>query len=412
MPYRDRSSQNKTSRKIIKLENYKSLAIKRGGEYKGDIIPTRIQDKSDQWYCNQCKLCVEMSYVNLRKSQQFSCCNPYMKKTLEDYKNMAIERGGTYILDHIPEHSHIPVEGWCCEVKDHERYIWSTCYNAIMNGHWCAICAKNKPKTLEDYKKLAKEIGWKYVLDDIPVNVGTYIEGWECKEEHIVETSYASLYMGHGCIYCYGNNKRELSHYQEIGKELEIKYILDYIPENSDTRINGWECKEKHVFESSYGNIRDNSERCPQCPKPPGSSYERRMEILLNDYEYKFQTQFSLLNFPRYKYDFIIYHNDKKVLVEIEGRQHFEYIPHFHETEEYYQKRRNDDIIKTKNALNAGYKLIRLDYQYLDKIDDLSLIEFIKISLASSEQFITTNKEMYKWIYDAINQPKPRLKII
>jgi very-short-patch-repair endonuclease len=403
------------------LDDYKELAYQRGGRFTLFEIPKRTKDQTDGWYCYECNSNVSMNFQNLQKSKQFSCCSPSRKKTLQDYKNIAILRGGTYILDYIPENAGTPVEGWCCK-KDHtkdyqkdeeskniennEEYIWSTCYNSIANGSWCAICSNNKPKTLLDYQQLCKSIGWEYILTEIPSGSSIPIKGFKCPQAHFVETSFSALKYKGSCAQCYGNAKKVLADYLIVGKELNFKYILDHVPENTDIPIFGWRCMFDHEFETTYGNIRDKRIACPKCPKPAQSSYEIRIERLLNMEEFKFSTQFSLDIHPAYKYDFCIRNENKEVLLEIDGRQHFEYIDHFHGTEEYYQRRRNDDILKTQHAKDGGYKLIRLDYKYLDRIGDQSLMEFIKSSLSNPAQFITSNDSMYQWIFETVYPPK------
>ena len=66
---------------------------------------------------------------------------------------------------------------------------------------------------------------------------------------------------------------------------------------------------------------------------------------------------------------------DKKLLIEIQGNQHLEYIEYFHGTIEnfYYQQRK--DSYKKRFAEHKGYKLI---YIYYDEIKDGSFKDKLK----------------------------------
>jgi len=408
------------TRHILKVDDYKNLAIERNGEYRSDIIPKNFKDETDAWYCKECDINVTTSYKNLKKAKQFSCHYKCKKKVIQDYKNRAIENGGEYILDYIPQHTGIAVKAWACKGKEdykHDLYIWEACYNSLQNGRWCSKCANRIPKVLQDYIDLAKSIGWTYILDYIPPNVSTSIKGWRCPEGHILDMTFARLQGGDRCTHCYGNARKELSDYLIVGKDRDIKYVLNYIPENTDTAIRAWQCHLTHLYESTYGNIRDNKSVCPECPKSGKSKYEIKVEQLLSKIDdLKYVMEYKLINFNNrydYRYDFYIEYKGTKQLLELDGHQHFEFVSKFHATDDYYQKRRNDDINKTKNAKDAGFKLTRLDYKYLDKVKDDNLLAFILSAFQHPKQFITSNDVMYKWVIDAVYPIlKPKINIM
>lgn len=52
----------------------------------------------------------------------------------------------------------------------------------------------------------------------------------------------------------------------------------------------------------------------------------------------------------------------KKLLIEIQGDQHYRYIPHFHGTEENFQYQQWKDSYKKKYAEYMGYQLLYIDY--------------------------------------------------
>ena len=73
----------------------------------------------------------------------------------------------------------------------------------------------------------------------------------------------------------------------------------------------------------------------------------------------------------RLPYDIVIM--DKKVIIEYDGRQHFEWIPFFHKTKKAFLKAQRRDKIKEQLAKIHGYNVIRISYKdNLDnKIDEI-----------------------------------------
>ncbi len=388
--------------------DYKNLATQHGGEYKSDIIPKNTHEDTDEWYCNKCKSNVNTSYQTVLRYKELPCHYKLKKKIIKDYYDIAKIKNGEYILNYIPKNTNIVIKGWRC----HNGHIWKTCYTYVQSGRWCPYCINHVPRVLQDYISLADEIGWTYVFKEIPPNINTPTKGWCCGKGHTINASYTNICSNETrCPYCYGNARKELSDYLTIGQDRDIKYVLDYIPDNTDTRVKAWMCPKNHLYESSYGNIRDNETVCPECPKSAKSKYEMRIMQLLDtveDLKYIMEYKFEKLD---YRYDFYVEYKNIKNLLELDGSQHFEFVSYFHATEEYYQRRRNDDINKTRDAKDRNIKLTRLDYKYLDKTKDDELLKFIILSFESSNQFITSNDLMYKWIIDAVYSQKPKLKI-
>lgn len=52
----------------------------------------------------------------------------------------------------------------------------------------------------------------------------------------------------------------------------------------------------------------------------------------------------------------------RKILIEVQGLQHYQYIPHFHHSEDEFKMRQEIDSYKRKFANNKGYQLIELSY--------------------------------------------------
>ena len=74
-------------------------------------------------------------------------------------------------------------------------------YNSINSGYGCPSCSSKAKKTKDDYHKLAKQRGFKWVGFMRPTDVLTKTL-WECKEGHRWLAHYNSIQQGCGCPRC------------------------------------------------------------------------------------------------------------------------------------------------------------------------------------------------------------------
>ena len=113
------------------------------------------------------------------------------------------------------------------------------------------------------------------------------------------------------------------------------------------------------------------------------SSYELHILRILTRGKVAFEREkiFSDLRRGKYRYDFYIpSYNGKKILIEVDGEQHFTQVKHFQKTRTDFKKTQEHDRRKNSYALANGYLLIRIPYWRIDdikSIDDLFKSEFI-----------------------------------
>lgn len=88
------------------------------------------------------------------------------------------------------------------------------------------------------------------------------------------------------------------------------------------------------------------------------------LDILGIDY----QSECSLPNTGQLSYD--VYIPKFNLLIEYDGKQHFEFTPYFHANEKQFISLRERDMIKTVNALQRKISLMRIDHN----IQDVSVI--------------------------------------
>jgi len=97
-----------------------------------------------------------------------------------------------------------------------------------------------------------------------------------------------------------------------------------------------------------------------------------RWELLFIDYfksrDLQFFPQTELPSLPDRYYDFSFIYEGIWYIIEFDGEQHFKFTPFFHREETKFQEKQQIDITKTLAAINAGYKVIRIDHTQINNI--------------------------------------------
>lgn len=129
-------------------------------------------------------------------------------------------------------------------------------------------------------------------------------------------------------------------------------------------------CKQTFKKNKKSINSGNVSRLCVNCEI--GSFGERAIKHILKSNQILFESQFPVKdNNVRYFYDFKLLHNNRKILIEYDGIQHFEEVTYFSETQDHSTLRARD---RAKNlwAENNDYELFRISYlsDNLPKIAD------------------------------------------
>lgn len=84
------------------------------------------------------------------------------------------------------------------------------------------------------------------------------------------------------------------------------------------------------------------------------------------------EKSFCDLRGGRYRYDFYIpNYRGRKVLIEVDGEQHFKQIKHFQKTRSDFKKTQEHDRRKNSYAIAYDYLLIRIPYWRVNDIKSL-----------------------------------------
>lgn len=289
--------------------------------------------------------------------------NTKNKKDLDDYKNIAIKKNFTYILPDIPKNVLSSVEGWKCNSCD---YLKKACYSNIQqyNKKGCKNCSTKK---LKDYINIAIISGlYTYILNSIPKNTDSYIEGWKCNVCGVVKNSrYKDIYFKVGCMNCSYTKPKTIENYTLIAQENNMTYLPDYIPERSDYSITGWRCNDcGSIRTMRYSNVRQHN-GCALCSKSKSEKLCR--EIFMEIFDTKFPNMRpSFLN----GLELDGYNEEKNIAFEYQGKQHYEYTEFYHRNgiEDLYKQQKRD-MIKKNLCEKEGIILIIIpcEYSYVDR---------------------------------------------
>lgn len=303
-----------------------------------------------------------------------------------------------------------------CKLCNH---IWNTTINNYVNKKRNCPCSNRRPWNLSRLLEMSRSLfGDRYeypgIYADTKLTHTTYIK-IKCKKcDNIWETVIgAHMYAESGCpncnsypswtlerfISCATNIHGDKYDYSLIGEE-DIKTISHKMP------IICKKCNIKWL--SSISNHIYNRCGCSLCK---GHHFEIDTYKILEKIEgIVVTTQFCYPNCNR-RYDFMItsQHFDCPILIEVDGRQHFEYVKFFFKTTQYYEYRKNVDIYKTYSAYENKYYIIRLSHDVSSHIGYISKHIEAAFKLFSSnvpydEKWIyLSDRQKYDWIVSSLS---------
>lgn len=325
--------------------------------------------KKNMWKCKKCDHEWKCRYDSIREGTNCrKCFHASLRKyKMEDYHKLVENTNLICLINDekdVPKNvsNSVDIFIWQCKVCG---YQFSSCYTDMKrNKKLCPKCSGHTKKQLKDYHDIVKDRSIICLLnnmdkipDDTTISPNEPI--WQCKDcEYKFSTSYTIIQKGSGCPNCY---KIILKDYYIMAKKHNIIYILNEPAENVTIKIRGWQCKKSHISYKSYQQIRQNGFKCEYCQD--GSSLEQKIQTILESRNVIFERQYKLSTHKKLSYDLFISPN---YLIECDGGQHFEETKFFSMTLKEQQQR---DILKTNLAIENGFKLLRMDYEFILKSD-------------------------------------------
>ena len=310
-------------------------------DYKGNRIKIKHKCKYGHIY--------EQTPTHHLNGSGCSICNGGKKYTCKAYVQKCKEKG--YDL---------PVESYVnsstkINHKCSKGHIYEQEPSSHLRGYGCPYCARNKKKSTQDYIRECKEKGYDLPIEDYK-GVNVKIKH-KCKYGHIYEQKPNTHLSGRGCYECKYNKYRFESDDSYLNycktKNLDIP-ISSY--KNQLAKVE-YRCSLGHTYKQTPSQHKYYG--CPVCKESKGEKFIRNY---LNEHSIKYisQKRFHDLKDKTYlSYDF--YLPKQKVLIEYQGRQHYEENDFFGGKERFKQQQLHDKL-KREYAKNNGYKLLELHY--------------------------------------------------
>jgi len=200
-----------------------------------------------------------------------------------------------------------------------------------------------------------------------------------CDEYFLMSWDY--VLRGIGCSVCSG---------QKVGERTNLGYLRSDLAEEWSPRNKlrpnevtlgsnkkvWWICSEcGHEWKASVTNRTNVGSGCPECAeKQSESKVANRLKEYCKEF-YNAETEYSELTNPetgRYlRYDIYI---PDGFYVEVQGRQHFKYVPYWHKTKKRFKEQQRRDAIKKEWAEAHGV-FIEIDIRKYDTPE--KAIEFL-----------------------------------
>lgn len=344
------------------------IKIKCGNEHTWDVTPHQIM-ASNSW----CPVCI--GHCPIQAKQKFY--------------NIMQEKKGKVIGEYFDTKIKIEVE---CE----NGHQWSVPPDRIIQGAWCMKCYGNCPEQAkEKFYEIVKEKGGKIIDEYKGGNIKIEIE---CKNKHKWIVTPSSINSGSWCWKCLGTHPEQSKEkLYKIVEEKDGKVLGEYI--NALTKIE-IQCKKGHNWFVVPNSITNAEHWCSTCNEYKG---ERRLRTYLEKLNVNFQGQFpAKIKGRNLRFDFYAEIDDKKILFEFDGEQHFELCFLNDCNEDKLQDQHKRDYLKTKWALNNGYFLIRIDYNNRKNIE--TFLDSILEILDTNNLLILSDKEIYIWLINMLKE--------
>lgn len=257
-------------------------------------------------------------------------------------------------------------------------------------GFECRKCRsqKNNSKRFKQVVNKMKQqvINMGYIVLDEPIK-STYAEYFIIENNigQVVKVNGDSFIRNNGSVNWIGyrSAKEYLAHNLEIylKEKYDISPKILKVGKNKEPVKLECECGNKYTACDLDSLKRGRSLRCPECSKKE-SSYETSIKNFLKENNIRFTQQKSFDNCKdSLPLPFDFYLKDYNIVIEVQGKQHYEPSSLFDKQDDSFEKRQLHDQIKSDYCLNTNNpKLITLSYNCIeDKTYKLVLSKILNI---------------------------------
>jgi very-short-patch-repair endonuclease len=225
-----------------------------------------------------------------------------------------------------------------------------SCYNKSFASHEKAICwSKENELSARQVFRGADRKKYKFKCDKCPHNLLLTLKDITSKGHWCSYCSHQKLCEDNKCDTCFNNSFASV----ERSKYLNDKNINSITLFKSTNKIFKFDCNIcNNTFPCQLSDV-TRGVWCPQCV----NKTEAILFVGLKEYYITLKRQYKVdwcKNIKHLPFDFVI--EDKKIIIELDGKQHFEQIGKWQSPE----KTRINDLYKMKCANDNGFSLIRI----------------------------------------------------
>lgn len=346
------------------------------GEYVNLNTPVKVR----------CKNGHEFEYRPQRMNRPGNWCLACDGKTPEQIEQQFIkavaEKKGKILGKFINKSKKVKVECHCGN-------IWDANAGDVIRGHWCLWCADKSPeKAKERFMEAVKKRNGK--IHGEFISTKTYITV-ECEKGHVWETKPNYVSTGNWCIICSGNSKEEAEkRLIEKVEQRDGEILSPYV--NGRTKMK-FKCRNGHEFDlapMAILSVLDNW--CRFCRESKGENYTNQHLINL-ELSFKREHPVKIGKYEKY-FDFLVFlENGEKLLIEFDGKQHFESIPYYDKDRPLSYRRLLDEQ-KTQWAVDNNHHLLRISYRDIKNIEKI-IDSTIKLIEENPDGLITVPDDYY-----------------
>jgi very-short-patch-repair endonuclease len=419
-----------SSRKTI--EDYDNLSSE-WGQYLGIKIdgvihrdaPNNVSDKRATWMGN-CGHKWSTTYNAIQSGTRCPKCAGVSKITLEEYHDLPYVVGlnirylgvkkedETYDNMAIPNRANESHGWWECLSCG---CIWQTSFSNLSRTtrirYGCPRCAGNERKTIFDYQQLLKDLD---INGELAAGIPKMITdncSWICNNCGLTFLrTFIAVRDHYFCPTCNktDNTKLKIEDYEQavISMGQNGCYLgkansdggYDYsIPETANT-LCCWSCFDCGTeFETTVTRVKCG-QWCRFCVKKTERILYRFLKQKYPDVVSEYNQEWCRKpeTGRRLRFDFCIRYGDQKIIIEVDGNQHFEQVRNWISSD----ITRRLDVFKMKCALDNGYTIIRI-YQ-MDVFMNRSIkglrwdeviTEIIEENDDVTAYFVSTKENMY-----------------
>lgn len=258
-------------------------------------------------------------------------------------------------------------------------HTFSTLAYLHLSGRGCPYCANSIRHTKHQFivrskSKFGEKFDYcsEYVNNHTPVVLRCPTHGtFSITPQHHLKSPY-------GCPKCAidGKSKKKVIPVERVSQRL-CALFGDNITIDKGTYINittecTFYCKHHGAFKSTPDHLLHGG-KCPACYSSVGES---AVATYLRANNYSFEQQYKvrlskLFGRSRIRIDFMVYVGDKRYAIEVNGDQHYRYVPYFHQSEDGFREQKERDKEVAQWCKSNGITLIEISYSQLNKIDKI-----------------------------------------